>query len=60
MITLNIDYSEYCTLVQSLLSERQRSKALMKDECEGSFIYEIYAGDLKRIDAFLVKLRDCK
>lgn len=60
MITLNIDYSEYCTLVQSLLSERQRSKALIKDECKGSLIYEIYEDDLKRIDAFLVKLRDCK
>lgn len=57
---LDVDYAEFSLLIESLLSERQRLKHLMKCEVKESPVYGIYENAVKRIDKFLVKLRDCE
>ena len=60
MIKIEIDYAQYSLLIQSLLSERQNCKNILKGECKGSLVYDIYENTIKSIDAFLIKLRNCE
>lgn len=58
MITLNVDYSEYSLLIQSLIAERVSCKKMLVGENKKSPIYRLYAKELKRIDLLLSKFEN--
>lgn len=58
MIILNVDYSEYSLLVQSLISERENCKKMLVNENKKSPIYRLYSNEIKRIDSLLSKFQD--
>ena len=58
MITLNVDYSEYSLIVQSLIAERISSKKMLQGENKKSPIYRLYSSQIKRVDSLLAKFED--
>lgn len=58
MITLNVDYSEYSLLLQSLIAERHICKKMLVGENKKSSIYRLYTSEIKRIDKLLLKFEE--
>lgn len=55
MITLNVDYSEYSLIIQSLIAERHSAKKMLRGENKKTPIYRLYSSEIKRIDSLLSK-----
>ena len=58
MITLNVDYSEYILIIQSIVAQRNFAKKMLRGENKKSPIYFLYSSQIKKIDSLLSRFRE--